>query len=129
MAGELEAVIRGMFDGLDRNDLEAMTKAFADDAQGVDEISRHWMRGRDELNAYVGGLLTMVEDVSSELHDVRETTLDRTGILTCWLEQDYTLGGERHHISAPTTAVFRHDDDGWKMVLFHSIPLPPGEEN
>ena len=124
MAGELEAVIRGMFDGLDRNDLEAMTKDFADDAQGVDEISRHWMRGRDELNAYVGGLLTMVEDVSSELHDVRETTLDGTGILTCWLEQDYTLEGDKQHVSAPTTVVLRREDGAWKIALFHSLPLP-----
>lgn len=128
MAGELEEVVRRMFDGLDRNDLEATMRDVADDAQGVDEISRRWMRGRTELGEYIRGLMTMVEDVRSELHDVRETTLGDMGILTCWLEQDYTLEGQRQHISAPTTVVLRGGHGGWKLVLFHSIPLPEGEE-
>jgi ketosteroid isomerase-like protein len=127
MAGELEAVVRGMFDGLDRKDLDAIERDLGDGAQGVDEISRRWLRGRAALEQYLGGLMTMVEDVRSELHDVQETTFGDTGILTCWLEQDYTLEGQRQHVSAPTTVVLRRGEDGWKMVLFHSIPLPEGE--
>jgi ketosteroid isomerase-like protein len=130
MASEFETVVRGMFDAIDRNDLEEATKDFADDVQGVDEISRGWVRGRDHLNDYVGGLLSMVEDVRSEIRDLHEATLGETGqLLTFWLEQDYTLEGKRHHISAPTTVVFRLTPDGPKMVLFHSIPLPPSEEH
>jgi uncharacterized protein (TIGR02246 family) len=129
MAGELEAVVRGMFDSLDRKDLEAMTRHFARDPQAIDEISRRWLRGREQVDEYLGGLLPMVEDVRSEIHDLRETMLGETGIVTCWLEQDYTLAGERHHISAPTTAVLGREDGKWRMTLFHSIPLPPGEES
>ena len=46
------------------------------------------------------------------------------GVLTCWLEQDYTFKGTKQHISAPTTVVFRRDNGAWKMVVFESIPLP-----
>ncbi|HLF69137.1 MAG TPA: nuclear transport factor 2 family protein [Gaiellaceae bacterium] len=124
MAGELEAVVKAMFEGLDGKDYEAIMRDAAEDIQGVDEISRRWMRGRDALGEYIGGLLTMVEDVRSELHDVREVLLADTGIVTFWLEQDYTLEGSRQHVSAPSTVVLRRDRDGWKVVLFHSIPLP-----
>jgi ketosteroid isomerase-like protein len=69
-------------------------------------------------------LVTAVQDVRSELRDVRETTWGDAGLVTCWLEQDYTLEGTRQHISAPTSAVLRRDGAGWRIVLFHSIPLP-----
>lgn len=71
--------------------------------------------------------MTAVDDVNSELRDVRETVFGDAGVVTCWLEQDYTLEGKRQHISALTTVVLRRADDGWKMVLFHSIPLPESE--
>ena len=45
-------------------------------------------------------------------------------MLTCWLEQDYTLKGNTQHISAPTTIVLHREAGEWKVVLFHSIPLP-----
>jgi ketosteroid isomerase-like protein len=127
MAGELEAVVRKMFAAVDRKDIEAIERDFGDGAQGVDEISRRWLRDRDALEEYLGGLMKMVEDVRSELHDVSETTFDDTGILTCWLDQDYTLEGERQYVSAPTTVVLRRGEEGWKVVLFHSVPLQEAE--
>jgi ketosteroid isomerase-like protein len=125
MADELEAVTRQMFDALDRNDAEGMIRPVAKNIQGVDEISRKWMRGIGEVGDYIRELTRMVEGVRSTISDVHETAWDDTGILTCWLEQDYTLKGARQHISAPTTLVFRRDDGVWKIVLFQSIPLPP----
>ena len=127
MAGELEGMVRELFAALDRKDVAAMLEHAADDAQGVDEISRRWMRGRAELETYVSGLAGMVENVRSELNDVSESVAGDTGVLTCWLEQDYTLEGQSHHVSAPTSVVFRRGGDGWKLVLFHSIPLPEGD--
>lgn len=128
MTGELETVVREMFEGLASKDVDAVERHFGDGAQGVDEISRRWLRGRDALEEYLGGLMTMVDDVRSELHDVQETVLAEVGILTCWLEQDYVLEGERQHVSAPTTVVLRRGDDSWNIVLFHSIPLQEGED-
>jgi ketosteroid isomerase-like protein len=125
MAGELEAVARQMFDALDRNDAEGMIRSGAKDIQGVDEISRKWMRGIGEVGDYIRELASMVEGVRSTISDVHETAWDDAGILTCWLEQDYTLKAARQHVSAPTTLVFRREDGAWKIVLFQSIPLPP----
>jgi ketosteroid isomerase-like protein len=123
MAGELEAVVLEMFDALRRKDVDALARFAADDSQGVDEISRRWLRGDDEMTRYLEGLLEMVDDVDSKLQDVHEKVYGDVGLVTFWLEQDYTLEGERQHVSAPTTVVLRRMRESWKLALFHSIPL------
>ncbi len=125
MAGDMTAVVQRMFDALDKADAEAGLALIGSDAQGIDEISRRWMRGGGELTGYVRQLMEMASDVHSEMHDVHEVEWGETGIVTFWLEQDYTLEGERAHISAPTTCVLRREGGEWKITLFHSIPLPP----
>ena len=127
MAGELEAMVWEMFEGVDRKDFDAVFRVIDDDVQGVDEISRRWLRGRDEVAAHWHQGLMPVEDIRTELRDVSEATLGEVGVLTCWIEQDYTLDGNAQHISGPTTILFRRRGNGWKMVLFHSIPLPEDE--
>jgi uncharacterized protein (TIGR02246 family) len=122
--GELGSLVQGMFDALERQDADAALALIDADGEGVDEISRRWIRSGSELTAYVSQLMGMVSDVSSQLNDVHERTIGDIGIVTFWLEQDYTLEGERHHISAPTTVVARRRDGEWKFTLFHSVPLP-----
>ncbi len=122
--GELEAVVHKLFAAIDERDAEAALRLGADDMQGIDELSRQWMRGVDEVAEYVRDLVTQVDDVRSEIHDVHESVWGDVGLVTFWLEQDYTLDAERHHISAPSSVVLRRDDGEWRMVLFHSIPLP-----
>jgi len=124
MAGELEAVARRLVSALDALDVDAMTQLATDDAQGVDEISRRWMRGRGELESYLRQLTGAVSDVRTELRDVDERAWGDSGVLTCWLEQDYTMDGAHHHVSAPTTLVLRREGGDWRLALFHSIPLP-----
>ena len=128
MAGELEGLIQDMFDGLAKKDVDAMLQESATDVQGVDEISRRWIRGSEDLSAYIRQLAEMADDVVSEMRDVHESTWGDTGLVTFWLEQDYTLNGERQHISAPTTAAFRREGGDWKLVLFHSIPLADDQQ-
>jgi ketosteroid isomerase-like protein len=125
MAGALQAVTEKLFDSLERKDTEGIIGVLADDIQGIDEISRHWMRGIDEFGKYVRQTLNMVEDAHTTITDVHETVQGDSGLLTCWIEQDYTLSGTRQHVSAPTTVVFRKANGAWKVLLFHSLPLPP----
>jgi len=127
MAGELVSTTEAMFDALDSMDVDRMMSSMTEDAQGVDEISRRWLRGKDELRNYLGGLAQTVSGVHTEIRDPDERTSGDVGILTCWLEQDYTISGEAQHISAPTTIVFRREDGVWKLSVFHSIPLPEQE--
>jgi SnoaL-like protein len=68
-------------------------------------------------------MFEMVNDVHTTLRDVTERIWDDTGVLTCWLEQRYTLEGNKQQISAPTTIIFRRTKAEWKLALFHSIPL------
>ncbi|TMF82547.1 MAG: hypothetical protein E6I11_13735 [Chloroflexi bacterium] len=128
MGGALEAATRQYFDFVDRKDAEAIIEAGTEDIQAVDEISRRWMRGINELGTYIRDLLKMVEDVHTSISNVHETLQGDIGILTCWIEQDYTLDRKRIHVSAPTTVAFRRESGAWKVVLFHSVPLPPAEE-
>jgi ketosteroid isomerase-like protein len=119
----LTDTVQRMFDALDKADTEAALATISAEAEGVDEISRRWIRG-SEMTGYVREMMANVSDVHSEIHDAHETQWGDTGVVTCWLEQDYTMGGERGHVSAPTTVVLRREDGDWRLALFHSIPLP-----
>ena len=124
MPGELEAITRQMLSALDRNDAEGFIRNSADDVQAVDEISRRWLRGVGEVGDYLRSVVKQIEAVRSTINNIREVIWGEVGVLTCWLEQDYTLEGTKQHVSAPTTVVFRRNNGAWKMVLFESIPLP-----
>jgi ketosteroid isomerase-like protein len=127
MGGALETATRQLFDALDKKDAEAAIRSLAKDVQGVDEISRRWMRGVDAISKYFRETLAMVEDIHSTINDVHETMDGDIGFITFWLEQDYTLDGKRTHVSAPTTLAFRRESDSWKTLLVHTVPLPPEE--
>jgi len=124
MANKLESAMKEMFDTLGRDDPEELIGHFSSEPQGIDELSREWMRGRDAMAAYIRGMLSQVKDVKSEIRDFHEVIVGDIGLATFWLEQEYTLGGEKHQVSAPSSAVLRLEDGEWKIVLFHSIPLP-----
>jgi ketosteroid isomerase-like protein len=123
MAGELTAVVQGLFDALDKGDADTILAHVGTDAQGVDEIARRWLRGPGELTRYVRELLGEVQDVHSEISDVHESQWGDVGLVTCMLDQDYTYEGQRAHITAPTTAVLRREDGDWRIEVFHSVPL------
>ena len=127
MGSALETATRQLFDDLDRKDAEAVIRSAAKDVQTVDEISRQWQRGIDALGSYFRQAMGMVDNIQSTITDIHESVHGDTGLVTCWLEQDYTLEGKRTHVSAPTTVAFRRDSDGWKIVLIHTGPLPPEE--
>jgi ketosteroid isomerase-like protein len=125
--GALETATRQLFDALDKRNAELIIQSAAKDVQGVDELSRRWMRGLDSLGTYFRETMPMVEDIHSTLNDISETAQGDLGFVTCWLEQDYTFEGKATHVSAPTTIAFRRERDGWKLLLIHSVPMPPAE--
>ena len=125
--GELQTALEDMYDAFARGDADGLVALVASEAQGVDEISRKWMRGGDEVRNYLRGLISMVTDVKTVVSDGHEKIDGDQGLLTCWLEQDYVLEGTTQHVSAPTTVIFEREGGQWKFSLFHSIPLPPEE--
>jgi ketosteroid isomerase-like protein len=124
MAGELEQVAKDLMAALDSRDLDRIVAAIGENAQSIDEITRRWIRGPGELEAHVREMVGAVSNVRSELRDVEERTWGDTGVVTGWLEQDYTLEGSPQHVSAPTTVVLRREGGEWKVAVFHSVPLP-----
>ena len=122
--GELQAALDEFFAAFERGDGDALAAGITKEAQGVDEISRRWLRGPDEVRGYARQLVSMVTGVKTVFHDGNEIIDGDTGVLTCWMEQDYQLEGAPQHVSAPTTVLFKRDSGEWKMSLFHSIPLP-----
>ncbi len=123
MSQELEVEVRRLFDDFDRLDFEAVAARMADDVQGVDELSRRWMRGKGELTSYLEQMRPLLSNIKSSLSDVQAVTWGDAGVVTCWLEQTYNLEGRTDSISAPTTFVFRREGEQWRVALLHSIPV------
>jgi ketosteroid isomerase-like protein len=124
MPDELTNVATDFFAALDALDADRMKAMLTGDVQSVDEGSRRWLRGRGDVDNYLRELMPAVSDVETQLRDAEERIWGDTGLLTCWIDQDYTMNGTPQHISAPTTLILRRDGGAWKLVLWHSIPLP-----
>jgi ketosteroid isomerase-like protein len=123
MATELETVLRSAYEAFDRKDFATALEYVTADVQAVDELTRHWLRGREELADYLAETERTTDGFRTEIGDVHETVLGDVGWVTCWIEQDYTMDGERHHVAAPTSVVFRREDGEWRMCLLHSVAL------
>ena len=89
----------------------------------VDEISRCWLRGRKEVEAYLLKTLAATETVKSQLGDIQCQQQGETALITAWLEQTYTIDGKQQNITAPTTAVLQLEGGQWKLVHLHALPL------
>ena len=124
MAGELESAANAFVAAIDSLDEKRIMEFVAQDVQSVDEVSRQWLRGHEAVQRYIARLVAAVSVVNTELRDAEERLWGDTGLLTCWIDQSYTIDGNPQQISAPTTLVFRHEGGVWKLALFHSIPLP-----
>lgn len=123
-AAALERETRHLLERLDSLDMDGLAAMFTDDAQGVDEISRGWTRGRAALEAYLAHLQGTVTDVRSRLSDFQAITWADTGLVTFVLDQTYSMNGQEQRLSAPTSLVFHRQEDGWKVALIHSVPIP-----
>ena len=80
MAGELEKVANDLMAALDSKDVDRIVESIGQDAQGVDEISRRWLRGEGELDSYLRQMLGAVSDVRSELQDAQERVWGDVGV-------------------------------------------------
>ena len=123
-AAALEQETRHFLELLDSLDMSGLAAMFTDDAQGVDEISRGWTRGRAALEAYLAQLEGTVTDVRSRLTDFHATTWADIGLVTFVLDQTYSMNEQEQRLSAPTSLVFHRQEDGWKVALIHSVPIP-----
>ena len=127
MTSDLDQRARELLQTFDALDFTKLANMLADDAQGIDEISRRWLRSRAELEEYFRQLSGAVADVRSELSDLVTREYGDVGVVTCMLDQSYMHEGRRVQIMAPTTLMFTRTGGNWRVALVHSVPLPAAE--
>jgi ketosteroid isomerase-like protein len=123
VGNELESAARELFAALDRKDFGRIVQMSTDDVQGVDEISRGWLRGRSAMETYLKSLGEQVTNIRSALSELKAVEVGDVGIVTLVLDQEYDMGGQHASIRAPTSLVFRRVDGSWHVALLHSVPL------
>ncbi len=110
------------FDALDFDGIRSL---MSHEVEGVDEISRGWLRGRDGLDAYLRQLQEMgLASVQSVVSDVHTREWGDVGLITFVLDQRYEIEGQAQHIHAPASVVCRRDGREWRIELVHAVPLP-----
>lgn len=120
----LERRVGRLLELLDAMDVDGLGTMVTDDVQSVDEITRGWTRGRTAVESYLSQLKGSISDVESRISDAQETVWSDVGLVTFVLDQTYTMDGRQQTISAPTSILFRHEGDDWKISLIHSVPIP-----
>ena len=127
MTSSLDQRARELWQTIDALDFTKLANMLADDAQGVDEISRRWLRSRAELDEYFRQLSGAIAEVRSDVSDLVAREYGDVGVVTGMLNQSYMLEGRRVQITAPTTLMFTRRGEDWRVVLIHSVPLPDAE--
>ena len=113
-AVDFGAKLEKLFELFDRQALVELTAMFAKDAQGVDEISQAWLRGRNALDTYFDDLREMgVADISSALSDIHVKQWGDVALVTAMTDQTYSIDGEPVAIKAPVSVVFHRDREEW----------------
>ena len=122
-ATSLEQQAHRLFELIDAMDVARMTAMMTDDVQGVDEVSRGWLRGHAAVEDYFERMRELIDDLHSELREVRASEWGDAAVVTCVLDQTYTLDGRHQRITAPTSVTFRREHGEWKVALLHSVPI------
>lgn len=122
---DFAAETRKMFKLFDQMKVDELRALFATDVQGVDEISRKWMRGGKAIDNYFAQLEKMnVEEMRSRLSDLHSEKWGDVAVVTGMADQTYSVEGTPMTIKAPITVLYRRVKDGWKIALIHAVSLP-----
>ena len=111
---------------LDAKDEAAIRDLLTDDAQLVDEITRHWVRGPSAIGVALRTIFSRVSDVHSTVQDTHVVRCGDVEIETFVLSQVYDLEGVTMRVVSPTTLVWRRVAGAWKLALIQSIPTGGG---
>lgn len=107
---------------LDAKDDAGLLDLMTEDAQVVDEITRHWHRGRHEIGAALRMIFSQLSDIQSSAEDVHVTRWADVEVETFILHQAYDQDGAPCRVVSPTCLIWRRTSAGWKLALMQSIP-------
>jgi hypothetical protein len=110
-----------LFDAKDEDGLRAVV---ATDFQGVDEVTRKWVRDRPAMEAYLRDLLPRISELHSTITDLNVRTWGDVQVETCMMHQSGVLvDGTKIEADAPTTTIWRREGETWRLVLIHTVAL------
>ena len=115
--------VASFFTVLDGLDSEGVIGLMAEDAAAVDETTKAWVRGRAAVAAHWIPVIKSLTSVSSQVDELVVQELGENVMVTCLLRQTYVIADVENRIDAPTTFVLRRTSEGWKILLFHSVPV------
>jgi uncharacterized protein (TIGR02246 family) len=110
-----------------KHDMEAFTKAFRDDVEGINVAGMYW-RGKPAVVKHLTDFhATFLKDCEEYLEEIQVRSIGDGYATTCsiWKVDGFTGPGgveipaERHR----STLVLAKGNDGWKVVLFHNTSI------
>jgi uncharacterized protein (TIGR02246 family) len=123
IAVAVNGIVNALFRSIDARDAAAVAELLTDDAAMADEMSKGWVRGKEQIQEFVGTTFAAVESITSALSDVviRESADHAT--VTLMLTQSYVLDGQPGSIVAPTSLLLERGDGNWLISVMQSSPL------
>ena len=115
----LDRLVRDFFASVDRKDFDLLLKQVDRNAEGVDEISRKWIRGKRAFAAYFKRVAPQIKNIKSTLRGLHTREVGSVGIATCFLHQSYTLSGRRQIVGAGHGTIPRT-----RIEANRHLPLP-----
>jgi len=117
-------------DGWNAEDVEGVMSSFEADAIAIDPTPPGEFAGAGAIRAWVTADFGELDEIRIALRDLRSTT---SGAVACVIAR-YTFsavkGGEAILAEGNLSMVWRLDEEGYKMALFHAsrLPEPPPRE-
>ena len=120
IAVTVNGIVNALFRSIDTRDAAAVAELLTDYAAMADEMSKGWVRGKEQIQEFVATTFAAVESITSALSDVviRESADHAT--VTLLLTQSYVLNGKSGSIVAPTSLMLERDDGNWLISVMQS---------
>lgn len=119
----IEETLRAFFKALDQKDFTSMLKTLDAKAEGSDEITKKWIRGRKAFAAYAKRIEPEISALNSRIYGLHTRRVGAVGLATYNLKQSYSLSGRRHKLDFVMSTVLVKRGTGWKVSLIHMTPV------
>jgi len=119
-------IVNALFRSIDARDAAAVTALLTDDAAMADEMSKGWVRGKAQIQDFVGTTFAALESITSAVSDVVIREYADHATVTLMLRQSYVLAGQQGSIVAPTSLSLERGEGGWLISMMQSSPLADG---
>ncbi|HLC06356.1 MAG TPA: nuclear transport factor 2 family protein [Anaerolineales bacterium] len=120
---DLQGTLRSFFRYFDQQDYATVLKMVDANAEGSDEITRKWIRGKKAFEAYIKRVGPEISNIKTRLSNIQTRRAGNVGLATYNAVQFYTLSGERHDLKFVASTVFLKRGKNWKMTMIHMTPV------